>query len=99
MFLVLNKAKPNDLNEVTETIDECTAIAQELIGYIDEDYFAAETDGESLEDKMLIDFNDMSIAPVAPTIRDLCGAKVDFSFRQPHEVAFAYNPNKFNSPV
>jgi hypothetical protein len=99
MFFVLDKADPNNLDAVQDCIDKCVGIAQELIGYIDEDYFVAQTEDGLIEEKLLLDFNDLSIGPIPPSVQRLCGAKVDFSFRQPHEKALVYNPTKFNTPI
>ncbi len=100
MFYLLDKAKSvtKDLSDVISVIDHMEEVADELLGFMREDYELAEMKSD-VSGKMLLNFSELSIRAIGPIKDNLCGVKVEIPFTEVAESALRYNPDKFNDPL
>lgn len=99
MLIILDKAKnKSDMDSIVETIDKCTELMMDVIGFIDEDWKIAYDNG-STRNKLHVNFDELTISHIPPGMDNLCGVKCEFTFINEAQADFDYNPDKFLRPL
>jgi hypothetical protein len=97
-FLVLKKTALKGLTAQAADIDECTGIAENVLGWLDELYLRAQEDGTAAQE-WAINFEEVEIVPIAKLKDDWVGVRVNLPFRIESEVAFQYDESAFLNPL
>jgi hypothetical protein len=98
-LILLDKPKNiKDLQESITVIDAMETLADELIGYMDEDWQTGMENGNTAG-RLNLRYDDMIIYPISGAKDNLCGVRVDIAFVEQSESTLAYNPDRFNTPL